>query len=82
MTKNNVLEGLLKNNLEHIYLRFIWNVADPGRMPSAVQEHRHLVERMKKKDVSGSIEIIRSHVYNARTGIIAGISKEEKPIHL
>lgn len=82
MAKNRVLEDLFKVNLEHIYLRFVLNKVDPHRMAAAVQEHHNLLQRMKSRDVLGSIEIIRLHVRNARNVIIAAISQENEPIYL
>ena len=78
MTKNQLLKKLLKMNLEHVYLRFRLDNADPHRMLPAVKEHRKLVERMKKKDILGSIEMIRIHLRRARDHILNCLSKEEE----
>jgi len=78
MAKNQLLEKLLKVNLEYVSLRFKFDNTDPNRMSPAVKEHHELLERMKKKDVLGSIEIIRTHVQRARNHIIGSLSKEEE----
>ena len=77
IAKNRVLKWLLKQNFEHIYLRTRLDNYDPGRMPSAAKEHRRLLERMKKKDLLGSVEIIRNHVQRARDHVIRCLSNDE-----
>jgi DNA-binding GntR family transcriptional regulator len=82
MTKNKVLEKMLKTNLEHVNLRFRLDNCDSSRMPVAVEEHHELVERMKKKDVLKSVEIIRMHVRSGRDTCINCLSMEEETIGL
>jgi DNA-binding GntR family transcriptional regulator len=82
MSSNRVLVDMLKINLEHIYLRYVWDAIDTRRMPFAVQEHYKLVEKIKQKDVLGGIETMRLHVRKAREVIIAGISMENQPVHI
>ena len=77
MTKNRVLKWLLKKNFEHVYLRARLDSYDPGRMATSVKEHMRLVDRMKKKDVIGSVEIIRSHIQSARDQVIRCLSNDE-----
>jgi len=77
MAKNRVLRWLLKRNFEHVFLRARLDNYDPRRMASSAQEHHRLVERMKKKDVIGSIEVIRNHVQKARDHVIRCLSEEE-----
>jgi len=80
MAKNKVLETLLRVNFEHLYLRFDLDSVDPKRMPIAVQEHYDIVDKIKKKDISGAVEAVRLHVRKGRNVVVAGISKEEEPI--
>jgi len=75
--KNQVLKWLLKRNFEHIYLRARLENYDPRRMTPAVEEHHRLLDRMKKKDVTGSVEIIRNHVQKARDHVIRCLVDEE-----
>ena len=79
IAKNKVLETLLRVNFEHLYLRFDLDSVDPKRMPIAVQEHYDIVDKIKKKDISGAVEALRLHVRKGRNVIVAGISKEEEP---
>jgi DNA-binding GntR family transcriptional regulator len=51
-------------------------------MPLAVEEHHELVERMKKKDVLKSVEIVRMHVRCARDTCLNCLSMEEETIGL
>ena len=74
MAKNRVLKYLLRRNLEHIYLRARLDDYDPQRMASSAKEHRELLERMKKKDIIGSIEIMQHHIQTARDHVIRCLS--------
>jgi DNA-binding GntR family transcriptional regulator len=73
---------MLMTNLEHVNLRFRLDNCDSKRMPVAVEEHHELVERMKKKDVLKSVEIIRMHVRSGRDTCINCLSMEEETIGL
>jgi len=77
MAKNEVLRYLLKRNFEHIFLRTRLDNYDLSRMAVSAQEHRKLVERMKKKDIMGSIETLRSHIQKGRDHVIRCLSQEE-----
>jgi DNA-binding GntR family transcriptional regulator len=77
MAKNQILTWLLKRNFEHIFLRARLDNYDPRRMVSSAQEHHELVERMKKKDILRSVELIRSHIQKARDQVIRCLSTEE-----
>ncbi|MBW2300792.1 MAG: hypothetical protein DRH11_06105 [Deltaproteobacteria bacterium] len=76
LAKNRILKYLLRRNFEHIFLRVSLDNYDPGRMRSSAAEHRALVERMKKKDVLGAIEVIRGHISKARENVIKCLSDE------
>jgi DNA-binding GntR family transcriptional regulator len=82
MTKNKVLEKMLMTNLEHVNLRFRLDNCDSKRMPVAVEEHHELVQRMKKKNVLKSVEIIRMHVRSGRDTCLNCLSMEEETIGL
>ena len=77
MAKNEILKWLLKRNFEHIFLRARLDNYDPHRMVSSAQEHRELVERMKRKDILGSVELIRSHIQKARDQVVRCLSTED-----
>ncbi len=77
MAKNQILGWLLKRNFEHIFLRARLDNYDPRRMVSSAQEHHELVERMKKKDILGSVELIKSHIQKARDQVVRCLSTEE-----
>lgn len=76
MSKNRVLKLLLRRNFEHIYLRAKLENYDPHRMTTSVEEHLRLIEKMKKKDVIGSVELIRNHIQNARDHVLQCLSDE------
>ncbi len=82
MTRNRVIERMLRMNLEHVNLRFRLDNCDTSRMATAVEEHRDLVRAMKKKDVLKSIEIVKMHVRRARATCINCLSHEEEAINL
>ena len=74
MAKNQVLKWQLKLTLQHIYLRAQLNNYSLDRMTAAGDEHHSLVAKMKDKDVPGSLEVMRNHIHNDRTHVIACIS--------
>ncbi len=74
--KNRVLRHLLKRNFEHIYLRSRLNNYDRERMEISARDHKRLVEGIKKKDILGSIEIMRSHIQGARNHVIKCLTEE------
>lgn len=76
MAKNRVMKLLLRRNFEHIYLRARLENYDPQRMITSVEEHLRLIEKMKKKDVIGSIELIRNHVQGARDHVLGCLSDD------
>jgi DNA-binding GntR family transcriptional regulator len=77
MSGNQVLRRLLRRNFEHIFMRLKLENYDPKRMETSGEEHRRLLERMKKKDVLGSIEILRNHIRNARDHVTRCLASEE-----
>ena len=77
MAKNDVLRYLLKRNFVHIFLRARLDNYDLTRMAASAQEHHRLVERMKKKDIMGSIDILRSHIQKGRDHVIRCLSHDE-----
>ncbi|MFC1868494.1 GntR family transcriptional regulator, partial [Thermodesulfobacteriota bacterium] len=76
MAKNKIIEFQLKRNFEHLYLRSRLNDYDVTRMKVSASDHKSLVDRIKKKDILGSIEFIRLHVQSARDLVINCLSKE------
>ena len=78
MSKNKSLEKLLTINMEHEYLRYKYNQADPSRMKPAVDEHYELIEKMKKKDTAGSMRLLKRHIQRNRDHVIRLLEKEEK----
>ncbi len=70
MSKNRILKMLLKNNLEHVYLRAGLDNYNPNRMEVSVKEHRRLLDQMKNKDLMGSVETVRLHIEGARKHVI------------
>jgi len=74
MSGNEVLKYLLRRNLEHIILRARLDEYDPQRMKSSAMEHRELVGGMKRKDILGSMEIIRTHLERVRDHVLKCLS--------
>ncbi len=77
MTGNQILKWHLKTNLEHIYLRADLNNYNIDRMSVTPNEHRQLLNRMRKKDIMGSIELITLHIHKARDHVIACLSEKD-----
>lgn len=81
ISRNQALVKLLRRNLEHVYIRYRLQNTHPSRMIPAAEEHHKLLQRIKKKDIIGSIEIIRIHIRKARDTAIAELSKEHESIN-
>jgi DNA-binding GntR family transcriptional regulator len=77
MANNRVLRYLLRRNFEHVFLRARLDKYDPARMKISAEEHHRLLERMKKKDILGSIEILRNHIHKARDHVVKCLTQEE-----
>jgi DNA-binding GntR family transcriptional regulator len=74
MSGNEVLKYLIRRNLEHIILRVRLDDYDPQRMASSAKEHHELVDGMKRKDILGSMEIIRTHIERVRDHVLKCLS--------
>jgi DNA-binding GntR family transcriptional regulator len=79
MSKNHVLAQKLSTTLEHFYMRFRFDTMSPDRLQSSVEEHRQIIDRIKRKDINGSREAMRNHVQNARNHIIQALSDPQFP---
>ena len=77
MSKNRILKWHIQTNLEHVYLRANLNNYKLERMSESLIEHQRLLERMKMKDVIGSVELICLHIQRARDHVIACLSNTE-----
>ena len=78
MSGNLVLRRMLRRNFEHIFMRVKLENYAPQRMKTSAEEHHRLLERMKKKDVLGSIEIMQNHIHHARDQVIRCLTIEEQ----
>ena len=78
MSGNNILKYLLRRNFEHIILRAKLDNYEPGRMDAAAEDHRRLLESMKKKDVPRCVDLIENHIKRSRDYVIRRLSKEEQ----
>ena len=77
MTRNRILTWHLKVNLEHVYLRANLDAYNKARMEEAPKEHQRLISHMTRKDVLGSVEVIRNHIINDRDNVIACLSEQD-----
>jgi DNA-binding GntR family transcriptional regulator len=75
---NQVLELLLRTNLEHVYLRYNLHNYDPGRMVKAVEEHAQIIAKMRDADVAGAGEVLRWHIRAARDAVLTTLSRQEE----
>lgn len=77
ISRNRGLVKMLSKNLEHIYLRLALNTSYQDRMGTAVSEHMSLLKLMKKKEITGSIDLMRKHIQKSREHVLASLNKEE-----
>ena len=79
LSKNQLLAHQLATTLEHFYMRFRFDSMSLDRLQSSVEEHRQIIDRIKRKDINGSREAMRNHIQNARNDIIQALSDELSP---
>jgi DNA-binding GntR family transcriptional regulator len=79
MSRNRVLAKQLSTTLEHFYMRFRFDSLPLDRLQTAADEHRHIIDRIRRKDINGAREAMRNHVQNARNHIIQALSDEPLP---
>lgn len=79
MSRNRVLAQQLSTLFEHFYTRFRFDSIPLARLDSAAEEHRAIVDKIKRKDTNGSRDAMRIHVQNARNHIIQIVSEEPAP---
>ena len=76
MSRNRALARQLSMTFEHFYIRFKFDGISLERLQSSEEEHRQIIERIKRKDINGSRDAIRNHIHNARNHIIQSLSDE------
>jgi len=69
-SKNRVLTLQLATIFEHFYIRFKFDTMALERLQSSADEHRQIIDRIKRKDISGSRDAMHNHIQNARNHII------------
>jgi len=77
VSRNQVLKYLLRQNLEHMILRFHLDSFPVERMEVSSQEHSLLLDALKEKDLQGAAAVIRDHLAKSRSQVLAGISRNE-----
>ncbi|MEE8344368.1 MAG: GntR family transcriptional regulator [Woeseiaceae bacterium] len=77
MTKNEALTQQLLATFEHFYIRFKFDTMSLDRLDSSVEEHRQIIDRIRKKDINGSRDAMRIHVQNARNHVIQIVGDEQ-----
>lgn len=79
MSRNQVLTRQLSTILEHFYTRFRFDTLPLGRLESSADEHRNILDRIKRKDTNGSRDAVHIHVQNARNHIIQIVNDQQVP---
>jgi DNA-binding GntR family transcriptional regulator len=74
---NHVLKYLLKRNFEHIILRINLDNFTPESAIQSHQEHRNLLESLRRKNISACASIIQKHIQSTRDYIIWLLSRKE-----
>jgi DNA-binding GntR family transcriptional regulator len=76
IAKNKSLEKTLKLNMEHEYLRYIVDQANPNRMQPAVDEHFQLIEKIRARDSRGAVRLVTVHIQRSRDHILELLNRE------
>ena len=77
ISENRVLKYLLKRNFEHIILRVNLDAFASGNTVASNQEHRKLLESMKKGDIAKSVGLVQRHIQKTRDFIIRILTRKE-----
>lgn len=77
MSNNHVLAQQLAATLEHFYIRFRFDSVSLDRLESSVEEHRQIIDKIKRKDINGCRTAMRNHIQNARNHIIQSLNDEQ-----
>ena len=77
MSKNRVLTRQLETLFEHFYIRFKFETMARDRLQSSVEEHRLIIDRIKKKDITGGRNAMHNHIQNARNHLIRILDMED-----
>ena len=78
MSKNKKILQLLKTNLEYEYTRYTYKYADITRMEPAFEEHYEIIDAIRNKDITKSIELIRLHVQKNKNHVINTLKEQKK----
>lgn len=78
-SRNEVLTQQLSMIFEHFYTRFRFDSIALERLDSSVEEHRAVLDKIKRKDTNGARDAMRIHVQNARNHVIRIVSDEQAP---
>lgn len=78
VSKNSVLTRQLATIFEHFYIRFKFDTMSLDRLQHSVEEHHQIIDRIKRKDVTGSRDAMHNHIQNARNQIIRTLDIEEQ----
>ena len=77
ITGNLVLKYLLKRNFEHIILRINSDYVTSESTLVSNQEHRELLQSLKKGDIAESTALVQKHVQETRDLFIRFLRREE-----
>jgi len=77
MGKNQLLTRQLLATFEHFYIRFRFDTMSLDRLESSAEEHRQIIDRIRRKDINGSRDAMRIHVQNARNHVIQIVCHEQ-----
>lgn len=76
MSRNEVLAHQLSTIFEHFYTRFKFDRLPLERLERSAEEHRAIIDKIRRKDTNGCRDAMRIHVQNARNHIIQAVSDE------
>jgi DNA-binding GntR family transcriptional regulator len=62
--------------MEHEYLRYIVDQANPNRMQPAVDEHFQLIEKIRARDSRGAVKLVTLHIQRSRDHILELLNRE------
>jgi len=73
ITGNNFLIKMLKSLFERLYLTYRFDRMDPGRKIPSEEEHKWILEALKKKDFKTARNHLLEHMKNGQEAILEGL---------
>ena len=77
-SRNQRLSQIISNRREHIQRFRTTSLSYPGRMKTALEEHRKIVEAISARDCELAFKLAQEHIENAENSMMSMIHQDKK----